>query len=387
MSTHAVLSPSGAHRWLNCPGSVALAKGIDDSSSAYAEEGTAAHELAAKVLEGYANIGARGYVGMLMSNGVEVTDSMAEHVQEYVDYVSSFDKAPVFIEVAMSLSKITGEEGAKGTADAIVLKGKELIVIDLKFGMGELVSAEDNPQLMLYALAALRHFAALGDFETVRMVVHQPRVSSIPKEHVITIAELYDFAEVVSDVACSISQGDDTLAVGEKQCRWCKAKAKCPAIALKIQEDVGAMFEDIAENSVLNAPVPNELGKKMASVDLIEAWCKAVRTAVASALRAGEQVDGWKLVKGRKGDREWVDEERVVTLLGALGLTDAEIYTRKVVSPATVDKYFRTSSLTEAAAFERVKSLITQREAGLSVAKESDKRPPVKCDKTIDMFD
>lgn len=138
---HAELSPSSAARWMTCPGSVALCRGIEDKGSRYADEGTAAHELAERILKG--EDGA-ALVGGMAENGLPFTAEMLVDVRKYTDYVQNLVETTggtLFVEEKLPLDHITGETGARGTADAVVITDDEIIVIDLKFGMGEKVDA------------------------------------------------------------------------------------------------------------------------------------------------------------------------------------------------------------------------------------------------------
>ena len=138
---HATLSPSSADRWMTCPGSVALSEGYADSSSAAADEGTAAHELAERILRG-----AQGdaLVGLCAQNFVEWTSEMLQDVLRYTSSVQALVGAvggALMVEQRLPISEWTGEADAHGTADAVILAGTELIVADLKFGRGVVVDA------------------------------------------------------------------------------------------------------------------------------------------------------------------------------------------------------------------------------------------------------
>ena len=169
MAGHAELSPSSASRWMQCPGSVALSRGLKDSASSHAAEGTAMHSVAELCLTDGST--AASHVGEVFSrDGFDITFTadLAEAVQRYVDYVNDVAAAnfgELLVEQRLSISEITGEADAYGTSDAVILMGDELCIIDLKGGMGVPVDADDNPQLMIYALAALQAFGEPdGDF-------------------------------------------------------------------------------------------------------------------------------------------------------------------------------------------------------------------------------
>lgn len=161
---HATLSPSSAERWMACPGSVALCEGKEDKGSSYASEGTAAHELAEKILRGNLSPAeAKGLVGLTAENGVVFTDDMLRDVLKYTEQIHDLVRGTggiLHVEQRLPIGQWTDEPDAHGTSDAVIVAGDELIVADLKFGMGVEVSAESNPQLMIYALAALDKFAA-----------------------------------------------------------------------------------------------------------------------------------------------------------------------------------------------------------------------------------
>lgn len=417
MAKHAVLSPSSAERWMSCPGSVSMSRGIKDEGSGYADEGTCAHFLAAFCLTNkrdpikYVNTP----ITILKDRETgETTEAFAanagesetreevyrltpdlefvQYVQDYVDYVRSVAQATnglIHVEQRMSLEHLTGESGAEGTSDTVIVTDDELIIVDLKFGRGVTVSATHNPQLLMYASAANARFGLVHDFNSVRMVIHQPRLNHV-SEDVYTLADLANFEAEVRQAVKRVAHvnemeinGEDytqvMLSPSEDACRWCKAKANCPALANFVREQIEADFEDLSgvvdddhyANLAVEAYSPEELSLKAKAIELIELWCKAVRGKVESLLLSGKVVPDFKLVQGKRGHRKWRSAEEAEAVMKSMRLKVDEMFDLKLISPTSAEKLLKESPKRWA----RIEPLIVQTEGAPSVAPASDKRP------------
>ncbi len=374
---HAKLSPSGAHRWMRCPGSVALEAPFPDESSVYAAEGTVAHLLASDELEGKQT--ARERIGTRATvDGFDfvVDEVMVAYVEDYVKLVREYAEGGILlVEQRVPIGHLTGETDATGTSDAVIVHADEarLTIVDLKYGMGVKVMAADNEQAMMYALGALERYEQLADFTDVCMVIHQPRLNSV-SEHWIRVDDLMKFAKKVQDAAADVAEAvsvadigvDSYLTPGEKQCKFCKAKSACPALQAIVDEtaDEEATADDFADLG------DNALAVAMGRVELIEQWCKGIRAEVERRLTKGLDVPGYKLVEGRKGNRAWSDVKDAEKRLGAVLKRD-EMYEEKFISPATAEKLLKK----DPEGLALLEELTHRPEGKLSVASVTDKRP------------
>lgn len=413
MAKHALLSPSSSERWMGCPGSLFMEKGEPDSSSKHADEGTAAHFLASECLSKGEHPathlkkrieimpdGARWQGDLIQGPWFEVDEDMAGAVNVYVQAVRKYaEGGTLFVEQRLPITTWTGEPDASGTSDAVILTSDgELIVDDLKYGMGELVSPERNKQLMLYALAAHEEFSLVEDIKSIRLVIHQPRVLHAPQEWSCSVEELLAFGEEVKAASkCSLqlyhSESAEAvtefLRVTEKGCRWCRAAHKCPARDAHVTEAIGADFDDLTKGEQI-PPVGagEELAKKLAACDLIEQWIKAVRGKVEAELFAGHPVPGYKLVQGKRGARSWIDATQAEATLKSMRLKVEEMYDMKVISPTSAEKIFgEKGSAPSVKRWNKLQELITQSEGKPSVAPESDKRPALVINPAADFDD
>jgi hypothetical protein len=417
MANHFYLSPSGAHRWMKCLAAPSMESTCEDKSSKYADEGTAAHTVAQRALThkkpaaffiGEEIVVSDKYFNFASGNmppRITVTDEMAEHVQTYIDNLHHYAMGnEIEVEVKVNLGAYIQtpmlEGGVSeipfGTSDAVILDfaKKEIQVHDYKHGKGVRVDAENNEQLMLYALGVYDLYGLLGDFEHILLVIHQPRIGHL-SEWQITVNELLAFGKTAREKslqAATLYQKFKTQPIlpdyftpGEDQCYFCKAKDKCAAFAQYTLNNVTGEFIDLEApdlrdqlaNAVTAADDPNlisneKLGGLMKYVDMLEDLTRVYRARIERELFAGHTVPGWKLVQGKRGARYWVSEETVVDILkNSMRLSDEEIYKFTLISPAQAEKKFKDAPKR----WERLLELINQEDGKPSVAPETDKRP------------
>ena len=385
LKTHAMLSPSGADRWMTCPGSIALTKDLPDTTSPASAEGTNYHELGAMCLEEGTN--ADEYIGHQFEDGVIITEENTAFVQEYVDAVRVYaTQGTLLVEETVPIQQLTGEVDAQGTSDAVVLgTHRELIVVDLKFGYGK-VAVEQNRQLMIYALGVLEKHQAVDDFDTARLVICQPRNGGT-QEWVCSISELRAFGEEVTRTATQIlttlklgeanagARVSLPLVPSEKACHFCKARAICPALEKAVTEAATEGFADLEAIPIETSPgVMNRataVGLAMNKVALVEIWAKAVRAASETELLAGREVMGYKLVQGRKGHRKFGEMAEAEAMMKRMRIKHHVMYDYSLATPTSMEKRLKD----QPNAWRRLAELVTQSPGVPSVAHESDKRP------------
>lgn len=379
MSEHAVLSPSKASRWITCPGSVALTAGMEDTSSSYADEGTAAHAVAAARLLGVPGPAAADH-------------TTSDFISVYTKYVRNAAEGKILlVEQRFDLERWTSEKGGKGTADAVIvdLANQALEVIDLKFGQGHVVDAEENEQLMLYALGALDVVElCYGEVKTIKLVIVQPRRDHI-SEWTISKKDLLRFGEGArrqGEFALHLLANVDKLVLDaqmlntftfleylyptEKACLWCPAKASCPALEAQIKDAVFDNFEVLDDGGVKavtkavdsDIPTPGLLA-------LVEQWVAAKQAWINQRLHDRVPTPGWKLVVGKKGNRKWRDEAPVEKLLKRLKFKKSETHEESLISLTKIEK------LVPEEKWPLFAVLITQADGQPTAVPESDKRP------------
>ena len=312
-SEHAVLSASSANRWLHCPPSVRLSEGYMDKASVFAMEGTSAHELCEYKL--------RSALGMEAENPTENLDfyntEMEECAEGYATYILGLvEKANetcsdpvVMVEQRVDFSRYVPE--GFGTADCIIIADETLNIVDYKHGKGVEVSAEDNPQMKLYALGALELFDCLYDINKVQMTIFQPRLSNV-SVFVMDKADLLYWANDELTAKAELAfEGKGELCCGE-WCKFCKAKSNCKERARVNMEMAQYEFR---KSSLLT---DEEVVKILSRIDELTSWASDVKNFALEQAVRGKQWPGWKVVEGRS-NRKYTDEGAVAQVVKNAG--------------------------------------------------------------------
>lgn len=365
MLKHAKLSASGSSRWLNCAGSVRAEEKLPDGGSFFAAEGTAAHALSEFCLiEGCP---AESCIGRVFE-GFTVDNYMAEFVQQYIDYVQQHSGV-MYIEERVDFSPWVPE--GFGTSDCLVVDGDTLYVIDLKYGKGVRVDADNNSQAMLYALGALNGVATFLDIKKIVCVIVQPRLDHI-SEWEIAHDDLIAWGESVKPKAQLALTTDAPRTPHEKACEWCKAKPTCPEQRELVERVIMMGFDSLEDESPTMPDTLNDsqLRQALEHKKLITSWLDSVESLITARLESGEPFEGFKLVAGRSL-RKWADEDsaepQLVELLGE------KAHSKNLISPAQAEKV-----LGKARA-KLVADLIVKPEGRPTLAREDDTRPAINC--------
>lgn len=330
--------PSGAVKWLNCPGSALLEANLPDTTSTYAAEGTLAHSLGElKLRKKFEVMSQSTYTRRLnkLKKDPLYQTEMDGYTDEYVEYITEiaigFDKTP-FVAIEKQVSFEAYAPGGFGTSDCIVIGGNTMYVIDLKYGKGKPVSAEQNPQGMLYALGALNAYALFYPVETVVIAIVQPRLNNI-SEYQISREELEQWGmEVVKPAAEKILNQADEYHPGEWCDKgFCKARDRCRARCNQqtALEDFKFALPPMLTNE--------EVGDILKRAQSLKSWVSQLEDYALKAVLDGKPIPGWKAVEGRRS-RRFTDLDRAFDTLRENGIDDALLYERNPLTLAKVEK-------------------------------------------------
>ena len=360
-SDHALLSASGAHRWLNCTPSARLESDEPESTSAAAEQGTAAHALAEHKLRRALKQRSKRPVSAWIDDEMEtLTDDYVSFVQEHISIAQETCGDPqVLIEQRLDFSHIV--PGSFGTGDCVIIAEPTLQIIDLKYGQGVLVEAVNNPQLMLYALGALHAFGSLYDIETVSVTIYQPRRANVDTWE-ISVAELEQWAETeVKPKAELASAGEGEFCPGS-WCQFCRIAPTCRARAEANLQLAKLEFVPPAELS------DAEIAAVLTRIPQLKTWASDVEAyALSKAVNQGVVFEGFKLVAGRSV-RKYTSEKDVAAAAVAAGYRD--IWDRKLITLTAMEKLMGKPAFNEI-----LGDLVTKPAGKPTLVPASDKRP------------
>lgn len=359
---HAFLSASSAHRWLVCTASPHFEAQFEDSTSVYAEEGTLAHHIC----ELYAT---RAFKSQEMSSqkfGAHLkkakqnelfNDEMLNCAQKYVEYLKLksmelYNNPPhISQEVQVNFSAYVPE--GFGTCDCIMIGENTLHITDYKHGKGVKVSAERNPQMMLYALGALELYKVLYKIDFVSMAIFQPRISEEPSEYKMRVDELLHWGESIKPLAQAAFTGNGAEVKPGEHCRFCKGKAKCRKRAEQntaleefkdcaIAGKAAPELQQLSETAKRAIDMPrmltdNEIGELLVRGANLVQWYEDIKEYATRALLEGKEIPGWKVVEG-KSNRKITDADALIKTLVANGTEEVLCYEKKPLSLTEFEK-------------------------------------------------
>lgn len=363
MTSHAFLSASASYRWLACPPSAKLSETFNDSVSPYAQEGTDCHALCAYLLE--KELGKD--VADPRENLTYYSKEMQDCAEEYRNYIiekleetKSFCKDPiVFVEQRLDFSKWV--KNGFGIGDCVIVADDALQIIDYKHGLGIIVSAENNSQMMCYALGALEAFDGLYDIKEIRMTIFQPRRDNI-STFSITKDDLLVWAEtVLKPIANLAYEGKGEFKVGD-HCQFCKAKGICRKRAdynlelAKYDFELPPTLDDFDVATILPR------------IDQLISWANDIKDYALQKAKKGTHFKGFKLVEGRS-NRKYVNEDDVARIVKKEGL---DPYEKKVLGITAMTKLLGKKKFEEL-----LSSHVYKPQGKLTLVPESDKREEV----------
>jgi hypothetical protein len=340
MSDHALLSPSGAARWLACPPSARLGERFPETQSTYAEEGTVAHALADLLIrEKLGLVNQKTFKRDLFKLGdvinpeteeayynEEMQEICEDHalfvIEQYNSALAGCPDAKLMLEQRIDVSRWVPE--GFGTSDHSIAADGELTVIDLKYGKGVPVNAYDNKQMMVYSLGVLERVGFLYDIRRVRMVICQPRLEGV-SEFEMDARELLHWAdEVLAPAAMVAWKGGGEYKAGG-HCQFCRARAECRAL---MEYNLEIARHEFKEPALMT---PGEMADVVLRASGFVKWIDAVkRRAEDLVLNHGHVLPGLKAVAGRS-IRRWADQDAVEKALNAAGYANADIYNWKLL--------------------------------------------------------
>lgn len=361
---HAVLSASSSHRWLNCTPSAVLEKSFENKENEAAAEGTAAHELCEHKLKKALKRRSKRPVSDYNTDEMEeCSDAYVDFVMEQYEQAKQKCKDPVvLIEQRLDFSAYVPD--GFGTGDCLIVADDTLHIVDFKYGLGVLVEAEHNPQMMLYALGALAIYQDLYDIEFVAMTIFQPRRENI-STWTIPVSELLDWAEnELKPKAEFAANGEGEYRSGD-WCTFCRAKATCRKRA---EDNLKMARLDFQDPPLLS---DEEVAEVLTQLPDLTRWAAEVQEyALEQATKHGKHWTGFKIVRSASR-RKYTDEEKVAQTAIKAGYED--IYRSTLIPITEMEKLMGKKNFAEI-----LGDLVHKPPGKLTLAPETDKRPAVE---------
>lgn len=393
-TAHSEFGPSSASRYMQCPASIKMIRELNlpRTSNKYADYGSAAHELGAMMLID-PTVTAESQLGKVLYSNIKVDKEMVKGVNEYVDYVMSYQTLTSKMSVENRVSLEHLGPGIFGTTDAVItdVPNGVVHVMDLKFGRG-LVEVENNSQLELYAIGTILDLAKRGvDLKSIdEVVLHiiQPRGLHDEgpfRSWSTTVSALKEVSKRAREAIVNACSDDPDFNPGEKQCRWCEASGVCRQLAeynLNLATNEFQEFSTLTELEFkdVNILSKDEIGALIENIQVVVDWTNSVLSHAVDSLRRGEQIPNFKLVRGRS-IRKWDtmptgDLEKLLLSDDLnLHLDRKDIYTEKIVSPTQLEKLISKEEYEE-----KIKSHVVKPLGRITMAHQSDKRKAVDPD-------
>ncbi len=369
---HAILSASASHRWLSCTPSARLEQEFGNTDSEAAKEGTAAHALAEHKLKKALRMRSRRPVSGYDSDEMEeCTDSYVEFVMEQVATAKDRCKDPiVLVEQYLDFSDYVPD--GFGTGDCVLVSDDALHIVDLKYGTGILIEAEENPQMKLYALGALNLFDVLYDIKEVSMTIFQPRRENV-STWTIPVVELRHWADAVLKEKAQLAfKGEGEYASGP-WCTFCRAAARCRARA---EEKLKLVQNEFRLPPLLS---DDEIEEILSVIPDLTKWANEISTyAIDAAINHGKEWKGFKIVEGRS-IRKYRDEEAVAEAAKDAGFKD--IYRQSLIPMTEMQRLMGKTRFEEI-----LGSLIYKPPGKPTLVPMTDKRPAMNVSDAINEF-
>lgn len=381
---HAILSASGAAKWMNCPPSALMEAELPDKSTEWSRAGTLAHEFCDINIKEHFQYMTRSVCTRNRNKFRKeelYSQEMEEHAKGYLDYVIEKIKdndAYVLAETKVDFSEYVPD--GFGTCDCIIIQNDMLTIIDFKYGTGVKVSAEDNPQMKLYALGAIDMFGEVYDFDKVEMCIYQPRLNHID-ECIRSVEEIVIWGDKeVRPTAELAIEGKGEFKAGD-HCHFCKLNAKCKHLCKHNMGVIKDEFEDESGTLSTACLTPDDYVMILERMKLVKNWLTKVEDHVINGILNNElEIPGYKVVEGRS-IRKYRDADEVANRLIDNGYEESVIYEKNLLSLSKLEKVLGKKTFAEL-----LSDMVDKPKGKPTIVLASDKRPAYTTDSDFEVI-